>query len=107
MGKVRKITGVQGQIDAANRNADAQNAATKAAADAQAAALVASAKAAADAQRNAAARLAVEDKASDAASQPLGTADVQLDEDATTSVSARRNQRKAAFGKNYSTGVSI
>lgn len=107
MGFVRKITGVQGQIDAANRNADEQNAATKAAADAQTQQLMQSAKAAADAQRNAAARMAVEDKAASAASAPLAVADVQLDEDASTSVSARRNQRKAAFGKNYSTGVGI
>lgn len=107
MGFLRKITGVQGQIDATNANAAAQVAATKQAAQDQQRQLAASAKASADAQSQLAARAAVEARASDAASAPLGTADVQLDENSPDSVSATRTKRKASYGRNYSGGVSI
>ena len=107
MGFVRKITGVQDQTDATNRNADAQAAATAEAAKSQQAALAASAKASADSQAQIAARSAVEQKAKDAASAPLAAADVQLDANAPDSVTATRAKRKASFGRNYSGGVSI
>lgn len=107
MGAVRKITGSQDQTDAINRNADTQAAATKAAADAQQAALMQSAKAAADQQAQMAARNAAEDKARDAASAPLASADVQLEVQPSESAAATRRNRKAAFGRNYSGGVSI
>lgn len=107
MGFVRKITGVQAQIDATNANAAAQEDATKQAAARQQAELMASAKAAADQQAQMAARMAVEQKASDLASAPLESADVQLDQNSPDSVTATRAKRKAAFGRNYSAGVSI
>lgn len=105
MGFVRKITGVQGQIDAAKRNAKAQEDATKQAAAAQAQALNASANAAAQQQAQLAARSAAEAKAASAVSAPLDQADVQLDDSGATT--AARKSRRAVFGKNYSTGVSI
>lgn len=107
MGFVRKITGVQDQTDATNRNADAQAAATAEAAKSQQAALAASAKASADSQAQLAARSVAEQKAKDAASTPLAAADVQLDANAPDSVTATRAKRKASFGRNYSGGVSI
>ena len=107
MGFVRKVTGIQGQIDAANRNADAQLAATSEAAKNQASQLQASAKAAADQQAMLAARSAAEDKAGQSAATPLQTADVQLDENSPDSVTATRAKRRASFGRNYSGGVSI
>lgn len=85
-----------------------QVAATEQAAKDQANALQASAKAAADQQAMLANRNAAEQKASDAASVPLQTADVQLDENSPDSVTATRSKRRAAFGRNYTGGgVSI
>lgn len=107
MGFVRKITGVQAQIDSTNANAAAQAEATKSAADSQQAALMQSAQASATQQAQLSARSAAEAKASTAVSAPLGKADVQLDTNPTESVSASRNRKRASFGRNYSTGVSI
>jgi hypothetical protein len=108
VGKVRQLTGVNAQTDAINNNAAQQAAATKQAADAQQAQLMQSAKAAADQQAQMAARNAAEDKAKDAASAPLATADVQLDVAASESATATRRNRKAAYGRNYTSGgVSI
>lgn len=64
-----------------------------------------SAKATADQQALLAARSAAEAKASDAVSQPLQSADVQLDDSGDSN--SARNRRKASFGRNYSSGVSI
>jgi predicted metalloprotease len=107
MGYVRKITGVQKQIEATQANAAAQERATLQAAKDQQAALAASAKAAADQQSQLAARSAVEATAAAAASAPLASADVQLEQDSPDSVTATRAKRKAAFGRNYGGGVSI
>jgi hypothetical protein len=108
MGFVRKITGVQGQIDATNKNTQAQVDAAKQASQAQEAALQASAQAAADSQAQAAARSAAEQKASDAVSAPLDQADVQLQTNNTDQTSTeQRRTRQASFGRNYSGGVSI
>lgn len=99
---------MQQQIDATNANADAQIAATKQSASDQQQALMQSAQAAADQQSQMAARQAVEQKAADVASQPLESADVQLDQNSPDSVTATRNKRKASFGRNYTgTGVQI
>lgn len=106
MGLLRRLTGAQGQIDAAARNADVQLEATKAASEGQAAALNATARAAAQNQAQLAARAAMEAKASEAVSAPLADAEVQLDLTAQ-STSAKRG-RRAAFGRDYgATGVSI
>jgi hypothetical protein len=108
MGFVRKLTGVQKQIDATNRNADAQIKAAKMAADSQVAALNAGAKAVADNQRLAADRARVEQTASEAANIPMGVADVALDAGATESVGVARRKVRAQFGKgSYSAGVGI
>lgn len=104
---MRKVTGVQKQTDATNRNAAAMEADTKQASMANQAALSASAKASADQQSMLSARSAAEAKATAAVSAPLGSADVQLDEDSADSVSATRNKRKASFGRSYTSGVSI
>lgn len=107
MGFVRKITGAQGQIDATNANTKATEDATTQAAQDQQAALAASAQAASQGQASLAARSAAEDKAQQAASTPLGQADVQLDADQSDSVTATSGKRKAQFGRNYSGGVQI
>lgn len=107
MGAVRKWTGVNAQVDATNRNAAATIAATEAAAAQQQQQLMAAAKASADQQAQLAARSAAESKAASAASSPLQTADVQLDPDAKESATAGRARKRAAFGRNYSTGVSV
>ena len=82
---VMKLTGVQAQIDATNRNADAQYAATAQATRDSQAAMMASAQAAADQQATLAARKDAEAKAAAAASTPLETADVSIDAPATES----------------------
>jgi hypothetical protein len=107
MGFLRKVTGTQGQIDAMNNNADVQIKAAKAAADAQTKALNDAASATADAQRQAADRQQVEQAAADAVSKPLAVADVALDTPDTGSAIAKARQRRAQFGKNYTSGVSI
>lgn len=104
---IRSLTGAQGQIDAMNRNADAQIAAAQQAADAQVSALNASAQAAVDAQRLAAERQQAEAAASDAASVPLAVADIALDSATTESVATTRRKTRAQFGKNYNSGVNI
>lgn len=107
MGFVRKITGVQAQIDAQNANTNAQIEAGNAAAAAQAKALNASTQAAASAQEQAVARTKVEDAARQAASVPLAVADVALTDPASGSAVAASRKKRAQFGKNYSSGVGI
>jgi hypothetical protein len=105
MGFLRKITGAQGQIDAAKKNAAAQEDATKQSAAAAERASMQSAKAAADQQAQLAARSAAEQKANDAVSKPLGQVDVSVDTDATSTADVRK--RRARFGKDYTSGVKI
>lgn len=107
MGFVRKLTGVQGQIDATNRQADLQIAAAKQAADAQVAALNSASQAASDAQRLAADRARVESVAAASASQPLAVADVALDPATEGSALGTRRKTRALFGRGAGTGVSI
>lgn len=114
MGFVRKITGADAQIKNARREAEAAEknneitaAANKQAADAQAQQMIQSSRAAADTQAMLQARTAAEDKARTVASQPLATANVQLDGDPGESSAATRSKRRAQFGRNYSSGVSI
>jgi len=108
VGKLRKITGAQGQIDAMNESASQQIAAAKSAAAAQVQALNASAKAAADAQAAAQARDRVEQAAADAVSKPLEVADVALDPQVAGSIAGVRRKRRAQFGTGTAaTGVSI
>lgn len=105
MGFLRKVFGVQGQIDAANRTADAQIAATKQAAEGQVATLNAAARAAAQNQAQIAARAAMEAKAGEVVSAPLADAEVQLDLTAQSTIN--RRGRRAQFGRGVPTGVSI
>lgn len=106
MGAVRRWTGAQGQIDAMNANAAQQERATKEAARAQAQSLLDAARAAATQQAQMSARSAAEAKAATVASQPLAQADVQIDDGVENSTAARRS-RRASYGRNYSSGVSI
>ena len=104
---IRKISGVDDQIAATNRNADAQYAATaQATRDAQAA-MMASAQAAADQQSTLAARKDAEAKAAAAVSAPLETAEVSIDAPATESGSVTRAKRRQLFGQSYSGGVQL
>lgn len=98
---------MQSQIDATNLNAAAQEKATQQAAAAQTQTLMQNAAATASQQSQLASRSAAEAKAATAVSAPLGTADVQLQPDSPDSAAAVRNKRRASFGRNYSTGVSI
>lgn len=108
MNFIRKITGVQGQIDATNANADAQVAATKQSAQDAQNQMQAAAQAAAAQAAQVSARDAAEQKAADAASAPLGNADVELQAtDPTQTVTQRSRARQASFGRNYGGGVSI
>lgn len=107
MGKLRKLTGAQGQIDAVNQQANAQVEAAKQAADSQVQALNSSASATAQAMATAAARDNAENTAIDAVSKPLEVADVALDEAATDSLSAVKRKQRAKFGVGVGTGVSI
>jgi hypothetical protein len=108
MGWLRKLTGVQGQIDAARSNADATNRATEQAAAGQSAALNAAAAATAQQQAIITERQAAEQKAAAIVSAPLATAEVTLNESATSGASTKaRRARRTAFGRNYQSGVSI
>lgn len=105
MGFLRKLTGAQGQIDAAKKNALAQEEATRQSAAAAERAAMQSARAAADQQAQLAARSAAEQKASDAVSKPLAQVDVSVDTDASSTSDVKR--RRARFGKDYTSGVKI
>lgn len=105
MGFVRKITGVQAQIDAAQDSARAQENAVKQSAAAAEANAMQVAKSSAMQQAQMAARSVAEQKAVDAASVPLGKVDVSVESDATSTGAVR--QRRAKFGKDYTTGVKV
>lgn len=106
MGWLRKTFGIQQQIDATNRNADAQVAATETAARDQAAAAQAAARAAADQQKQAVERANAERAATDALGGPLEQAEVRIGQMEGT-LSQRTRSRRARFGQGSSTGVSI
>jgi hypothetical protein len=107
MGFLKKVTGVQGQIDAMNRNADSQIAAAKSAAQAQTKALNDAAQATAEAQAQAAARSQVEAAAREAVSKPLDVADVALDVPTQGSSIAAARRRRNQFGQNYDSGTGV
>ena len=102
MGFIRKALGTQDQIDAANKNAAIQIAASKEAADAQVNALNSSAKAAADQQAVLVERQKAEQAAAEAASKPLDVADVALDPVVSTSIAGERRKTRAKFGQGAS-----
>lgn len=104
---IMKFTGVQDQIDATNRNADAQYAATEAATRNQQQALMQQAQDAADAQANLIARQDAERKAADAVSTPLETAEVAIDAPTAESSTTTRAKRRRQFGQSYSGGVQL
>ena len=104
---IMDFTGVNDQIDATNRNADAQFAATAAATKSQQDALLQQAQEAADAQTNLVARQDAERKAKDAASTPLETAEVSLDAPTTESASTSRAKRRQKWGQSSQGGVQL
>jgi hypothetical protein len=107
MGRLRKYSGVQRQIDAQNTNAANQAAAVKEAAAAQQADLVAQAKAAADQQQLLIERQQVEQQVAEIASAPVGVADVALTAPTTEGVGEARRRRRAEFGVGYNSGVRV
>lgn len=107
MGFVRKITGQQAQMDAAQRAADQQAAAIKASSEQAARASRDAAQQAAQAQAAAAARNAAVGAASDALEVPLDNPDVQLAGPVPVSAGEATRKRKATFGVGVNTGVNI
>jgi DNA-binding helix-hairpin-helix protein with protein kinase domain len=108
VGFLRKITGVQAQIDATRRQADAEIANTKAVSENAALAANSSAEAAASAASQNAARQQALDAAAKAQQQPMAQADVLLETPTVETATASARRRKAQFGnKTYSSGVNI
>ena len=105
MGAIRKLTGVQSQIDAANRNARVQEEAAQAAAKAAAEAAQVSAQSAANQQRNAQEREQIQADIAGRLAAPE-SADVQLG-NANDNSSGATRRRRATFGRNYGSSVSI
>lgn len=103
MGFFRKLTGAQQQVDAIKENAARQAEATRQAASQAQQQLMQTAKAAADSQALASARMVAETKASDAVSQPMAIADVQLDPNGPLGQMISR-RRKASFRASASSG---
>ena len=107
MGFIRKVTGQQAQMDAAQRAADQQAASLKASSEQAAKVARDSAQQAATAQAAAAARNAAVGAASDALEVPLDNPDVQLSGPAPVSAGETARKRKATFGVGANTGVNI
>lgn len=108
MGWLRKVTGAQDQIDAANENEANTSAAAKATAQANIEQSQQQALEAARQQQQIAARQVASDAAQAAVSAPIQTAQVQLDAPSTDSAAgtAARKRKQFATGT-YSTGVGI
>lgn len=104
MGKVRKLTGVQGQIDAANRAAAAEQASLQQQAANQARALAEQASSTARATAMTVAREAATARFRDAADAGQQEVDVQLDEGGSAGGTRRR---RAAFGVGAGSGIRI
>lgn len=107
MGFIRKITGVQGQIDAANLAAEQESAATLKAAQDSANATIAQAQSVATQQAADIARQKAVSDASATLAEPVAQAQVQLDAPSTVSTAAAIRKRKGQFGKNYTDSVTI
>jgi translation elongation factor EF-G len=107
VGFVRKITGVQGQIDAANRAADMEAQAAMKAAQDSANATIAQAQSVATQQAADIARQKAVSEASATLAEPVAKAEVQLDSTSTVSTAAATRKRKGQFGKNYVDSVQI
>jgi hypothetical protein len=106
MGFHRKMSGQQGQIDAAKENTAMQERAAKQAAEASAAAAQASVQAAADQQRNMQERAAIEEDVRTSMDKPIEQVDVQLNA-ANSNSSGSTKRRRAQFGRNYGSGSSV
>lgn len=108
MGWLKKVTGAQAQIDAANANEAATSAAAKETAAANIKQSQEQAMAAAREQQQIAARQVASDAAQAAVSLPLQSADVQLDAPTDASAAATSAAKRKKFGTGvYSSGVSI
>lgn len=106
MGFLRKITGVQGQIDAAKQSARTQAAAAQSEAQANANAAVDQARQAAEQQALLQAREQASTQADALLSVAPETAEVQLDSATAESATSVRRKRRATFGAGVS-GVAI
>lgn len=105
MGFVRKVTGQQAAIDAANRQADEQKAALDKSSRDQAAQLAANAAATARSTAQAIQREAATARFRDAVNAPMDQVDVQLDSPDVGASGGRR--RRASFGVGQASGVRI
>lgn len=109
MGFIRKLTGAdqaKKQAEALNKQAEIQSQALKEEGQRATMAAMTAAKATADSQSLAASRLQAEQRASEAVSGPLGSAEVSLD-DANDGSTQDVKKRRAKFGRNYSSGVGV
>lgn len=106
MGFLRKTFGIQAQIDAANRNADKQVAATETAAATAAAQAQEAARATAEQQQQMIERAAAERAAADAINVPMEQAEVRIGPQEGTLASRTRNRRQR-WGQSTTTGVSV
>lgn len=104
MGFVRKVTGQQAAVDAANRQADEQRRALEQSSRAQASALAQQAASAARSTAMQVQRDAAQARFSDALNQNPDSVDVQLDDPAA---SGGRRGRRAVFGVGSASGVRI
>lgn len=102
MGLLRKLTGVQAQINATTAAAESEAKNAEKTSRAQADALNQSAAAVAQNQRMLAERTKVEAQAREAVSKPLASADVQVAENPTETTTASRARKRASFGKSVS-----
>lgn len=108
MGWLRKITGVDKQLKVQEKQAAIAQQANEQAAAANIASINAAAAATADQQAILAERAVAEKAAAAAVSQPLDVAEVSLSSDVTLGGSTKaRKAKRAAFGKNYQSGISI
>lgn len=108
MGWLRKATGAQDQIDAANANEAATSKAAIETAQANIKQSNEAALQAAQQQQQVAEREAASQEAAAAASTPLESAQVQLDSPSDTSAAATARLKRKKFGTGaYSTGVNL
>ena len=104
---IAKITGADVQADAAERGAEAQAQATRAAAQSASLAANEQAAQASRSMETQAARSAATAAASDAAATPVENPDVNIENTGKASASGAARARRAKFGTGTSGGVSI
>lgn len=107
MGWLRKVTGIQAQINAAKANAANSIAALKATQQATVSAQVDQARTATEQQAAAIARESAISKANDMLDVPMETADVQVEATGTESAAAASRRKRGQFGRDWYSGVQL